>query len=214
MDADFDTEFEALLDSAATHAGVRTAQLDDILDELVIRATASRKGSARRWSRRRTGFVAAGLVAAAGSGVGAAAATGVFSPSPKTASWFTEDGVVHVAIVLGSGKTCDVTVAPVPSESNSTEMGQWDTTLSAAHAFMKQVDPSSISVADAVRAYRAAAGGTRSSAAASAKASDAVKVRAVAAALNGRLHAALAAQGLPADAITVATLESCRSAGR
>ncbi|WGL53518.1 hypothetical protein P5P86_06710 [Nocardioides sp. BP30] len=210
MDADLDTRLDELIGTSSPLSAHRTPELDALLDELVASATpassaAFKPGSRER--RRRIGLVAASVVAIAGVGIGGAAASGILSPSPSTSSWFTEDGVVHLPIVLSPTKTCQVTFAPVPREASATSLDKWDQTLSAAHTFMKSVDAEELSVPAAVTAYRASVPTEQLEGQSAAT----VSITAVGAELAGRMQAALTAQGLPADAISVATFSKCGS---
>ena len=192
------SSLDDLLNASAPTATPHTTDLER---ELVALISAAEAATPER-SRVRRRIVIAGLATIGVVGVGAAAgATGLLP-------WF-DDPSAQTRQTTSTGKTCDIAYRArgISDPKHPVDDATRTKTVSAADAFLKSFDISTINVAEAVKRLPPRA--TVDSERGPAETVEQHEGYAVQAELERRLGRYLADRGLPAHAVSVAAATSC-----
>lgn len=180
------------------------AHNDELHRELLLindRAEAMASSSRSRPRRRRLTLGALAAIGVVGAGVGAAGAAGILP-------WF-DTAPVHGVMTTSTGEKCEITlgVKPIEDPSRPVTPATRAAAVAAAESFLRDLDVSSINVAEATRGLPPRA--TVDSESGPAQSVAEYETDAVSHVVQERVDDALRQQGLPVSATSISVLTSC-----
>lgn len=195
------TSFEEQLTLSAPPVPVHSDELDRELLLINDRAEAMASSSRSRPRRRRFTLGALAAIGVIGAGVGAAGAAGILP-------WF-DTAPVHAVMTTSTGTECEITfgIKAIEDPSRPVAHATRAAAVTAAESFLRDLDVSRISVAEATRGLPPRA--TVDSESGPAQSVDEYETFAVHRVVQERVDDALEQQGLPVTATSVSAATSC-----